>query len=384
MRTLRLGEVLAGLLILVVGDVTHAQSGSAQTKLSSTGPCSPVISQTTGNVTVICAGVGADALRALNAVLAQKDDELSLKVAEANSWADKYHVLEAKLAQTDSSGEVGQGAKAKLEKGDLAGAAAEVERLEAEVRRREEDLRETRRLTRASIRIMSEQMVQSGVKPGGVFHADLRWQKPIIRVCFLDGAKPLRAYVASTALEWTLYGAVDFDFGPITDPRHCSAGDPSDVRVSFERAGFWAFLGTNNQTAGHGEPTANLQLARIPIDDAISGRYNGEVLHVFGHVLGFDHVLANPGSVCVEEIDFAKAYVFFASPPNYWTRARVDAEFKPRPDGEIITGAFDAKSVMNYALPAQIFKSGAASPCFVPAPQQLSLGDRLAVAAYYP
>ncbi len=369
---------------LAAAGTGHAQSGGAPTTLTSSGACSPIINQTTGNVTVICAGVGADALQALNAVLARKDDEISAKVAEANAWAEKYRALEAKLAETDSTGQVGQTAKAKLEKGDLAGAEAEVERLVAEVRRRDEDLRETRRLTRASIKIMAKQMVQNGFQPGGVFHADLRWSKPTLTVCFLDGAKPLRAYVASTALEWTLYGAVDFDFGPITDPRPCGVSDASDVRVSFEQMGFWAFLGTNSHNAEVGQPTANLELARYPIADAISGRFNGEVLHVFGHVLGFDHVMASPGSVCAEEIDYPKAYAFFGAPPNFWSKATVDANLRPPPNTKITAGAFDAKSVMNYALPAQIFKSGAASPCFVPAPQQLSLGDRLAVAADYP
>jgi hypothetical protein len=57
---------------------------------TTTGWCSPIITNVTGNVTVNCIGVDPRALKRLNAELNRTSKELSGKIDEANEWAERY------------------------------------------------------------------------------------------------------------------------------------------------------------------------------------------------------------------------------------------------------------------------------------------------------
>ena len=96
---------------------------------STTGWCSPVIANVTGNVTVNCIGVDPRALNRLNAQLAKKDQQLTAKIAEANEWVDRYHELEAQLKAAGSNRELSRQAEEYVHQGDFEKAKEILDRL---------------------------------------------------------------------------------------------------------------------------------------------------------------------------------------------------------------------------------------------------------------
>jgi hypothetical protein len=225
-------------------------------------------------------------------------------------------------------------------------------------------------------------MVAAGIHGGGVFHLTKRWRKMPITACFMDGDRVQRSYVARIAQEWTLYGNVDFEFGSLGNPTVCAAGSHSDVRVSFRQAGFWAFVGTDALSGAEDQPTVNLEFRNLADESVVNGQFQGEILHEFGHVLGFDHALRNPGGHCREEIDMARLYAFGESVGL--PKAQVDDIFWSNVEpGGLHSGVFDNQSIMNYSLPPAVFKAGISSPCYSPAVQTLSIRDKIAVGENY-
>ena len=86
---------------------------------STSGWCSPVIANVTGNVTVNCIGVDPRALNRLNAQLAKKNQQLSATIAEANQWVDRYHELENQLKQSGVNPELSKQAQEYIHQGDF-------------------------------------------------------------------------------------------------------------------------------------------------------------------------------------------------------------------------------------------------------------------------
>jgi len=86
---------------------------------TTTGWCSPIISNVTGNVTVNCNGVDPRALKRLNAQLAEKRQELAAKMDEADDWAERYHELEARLTEPGPDSALFRQAKEYLHEGEF-------------------------------------------------------------------------------------------------------------------------------------------------------------------------------------------------------------------------------------------------------------------------
>ena len=84
-----------------------------------TGWCSPVIANVTGNVTVTCIGVDPRALKRLNALLVKKNEQLTEKIDEADQWATRYHELENRLSDAGDKVELSRQAAEYLHQGDL-------------------------------------------------------------------------------------------------------------------------------------------------------------------------------------------------------------------------------------------------------------------------
>lgn len=84
-----------------------------------------------------------------------------------------------------------------------------------------------------------------GIKSSGVLNLENVWPaNHAIRMCFMNGPQDLRSRVAGIARQWTLYGAIDFDFGNLSDPRMCTGADRnSEVRITFEADGNWSHSG---------------------------------------------------------------------------------------------------------------------------------------------
>ena len=118
----------------------HGQQGRPLVSQSSMGVCSPNISKTNGNVTIVFSGsacaVDPDRLRGLEEFLKQfpkvttrlqelldkKDVELASKIQEAEEWAAKYRALKRRLEEQESGDDLSRQAGELLANGDPAGA----------------------------------------------------------------------------------------------------------------------------------------------------------------------------------------------------------------------------------------------------------------------
>jgi hypothetical protein len=233
-----------------------------------------------------------------------------------------------------------------------------------------------------------QQIGEAGIPSGGWFVPSKKWQKQDIVMCFLDGGRKLRAYVASVARQWTLYGEINFDFGSWDDPRTClSAGTPHDVAITFaENLGNWSYLGTDSTSVPPDKPTLGLaSVAHATEENIRSGKFNREILHEFGHALGFDHTWKAPlnsqGSSCDQEIDWDHVYTELGK--LGWTRDTIDANLRSASRAAGAIGAFDRNSVINFEFPPSFFVHGRESPCYLTPLNQLSLRDKLAVFTIY-
>jgi tetratricopeptide (TPR) repeat protein len=83
------------------------------------GPCSPAIANTNGNVTINCDGIDPRALKRLNELLDQKDKQLDEKIREAEQWREKYLELERRLSDTTGDPQLSAEAKEYLHEGEL-------------------------------------------------------------------------------------------------------------------------------------------------------------------------------------------------------------------------------------------------------------------------
>lgn len=232
--------------------------------------------------------------------------------------------------------------------------------------------------SRAVIQATLNQVGEAGILSGGLFHLDKKWSKGTVDMCFYNGSRELRSHVARVARQWTLYGNIDFNFGDVSDPRMCIASeDTSDVRITFAMDGNWSYLGTDHAHAAPGRPTLSLHTLRdVPKPMLDTGTHDREILHEFGHVLGFDHPFKAATAKCDAEFDWAYINKYFGGDWFKHNLESVDAT-------PTVVGAFDKWSVMNYDLPDKFFIRGRDSRCFMEPLKELSLRDKLAMVAAY-
>jgi hypothetical protein len=200
------------------------------------------------------------------------------------------------------------------------------------------------------------------------------WQngKTII-VCFIGGNDEIHRKFAAIANEWASGNSLHFDFGSPTS-RSCSGSDSEDIRVAFQNgAGSWSWIGIESHN--HSGASMNLDLASYSSDEEL----RADVLHEFGHAIGFWHEQQHPDAPC----DYNKTLVekdYRMNDADY----KVNMDKVSRDSREFIFSLYDKKSVMHYSLPAKYFTSGQNSLCYIPTNSTLSPGDLNAVRAAYP
>jgi hypothetical protein len=165
------------------------------------------------------------------------------------------------------------------------------------------------------------------------------------------------------------------------EPRSCENADKTNLKISFTERGNWAYIGTDGRIVD--TPVVSLEsVGRETDDDIARGLNQSEILHEFGHVLGFVHAWLFPD--CENELNWPVIYSELGATYN-WTKAVIDQNLRPSNAGTTVSrGIFDKNSVMGYALPPSFFKKGKESSCFMEQPGELSLQDKLAVFSAYP
>jgi hypothetical protein len=268
-------------------------------------------------------------------------------------------------------------------------------KIEAQSRDLARLLREVKRVTRSGVLATASKLWPPGSK---------------LRVCFLGGTPKVRRKIARVASEWTRYGNITFDFGQAdadSDCRVCNARDASQVRVGFEGPAVWSRVGTDSLSASPDQPTINF--GGFDTHPPPDSDFRFEVLHEFGHVLGFLHTHQIPGGGCgLRPFEDDPGYVVTTGPDGApgpdaagrrpglftiasrlygWDRFFVETSLAPvatAGDPHILWFMHDPDSVMHYKFPAAFFKDGAKSPCYGRERSELSRGDKISMAVLYP
>lgn len=241
-----------------------------------------------------------------------------------------------------------------------------------------------------------------------------------LRVAFLGGTTELHRDIAETTKQITDAANIALDFGENASGqfRRWSESDTSytaEIRVSFDRGGFFSLVGTDStdrtigsrfDAVGGWPHQRSLNLGGF--EQQRPAAWQGTVRHEFLHALAFHHEHQNLNGSCQQDFrweddpgyvptqdargvfvnDAANRrpgiYTFLAGAPNRWSRAKVDHNLRPATGQGLVSSAFDAESVMLYRF-APLFYKSSPSPC---APSgdgiNLSAGDRSGLLKLYP
>lgn len=258
---------------------------------------------------------------------------------------------------------------------DLSGNQAEFKEMPPEARKKIEEVKELRQRLNERVRAGD-----SGLE--AVLQKALRWDKPVLTVCFRDGLEASWKRIASVANEWTVGTSIRFDFGTATMPRVCSASVPSDIRVSLTGKGNWSYVGKHAMNIPVDKATLNL--SGVNHGNALTEYDRFLILHEFGHALGFEHEHQSPEGGCSGEFDWVAVSAILG-----WTAEEVKQNMtrfdEPARKSGLITSAFDMHSVMLYALPAKAFLDVTTAKCYVAKVNStLSPLDRAGIRYLYP
>ena len=232
---------------------------------------------------------------------------------------------------------------------------------------------------------MFQKMLERGRLVGS---PGLTWDdRSVLTVAFKGGSDELYQLIEQTANEWTASGGrLSFSFKDDAGHYRLWTTDDTvpaaDIRIGFDKAGYWSLLGTLSTRADANEETMNYEKFPEKLKKFFGGQNADEwrisyvhtvVLHEFGHALGLSHEHYNPQ--CQNDLDIPGAVKYLMGPPNNWSEqmarfsmdAKYFAEKMTEAAGEAFalfnSAAIDQKSVMLYVLPIKYFKSGDKSVC---------------------
>jgi hypothetical protein len=329
-------------------------------------------------------GVTRTAIETFLRLLGERQVPIEDLDARLRELAARYLRFSQVLAAVGSSDPGIQSLRVALERGDVDGVAGAIRGLEERLAAEAGQAAAERVAARAAIRTFADQVRRRGIRAGGVLVADKRWPTgDTVRFCFVDGKDKQRRRVVEVAREWSLYANLNFDFGLLDHPRDCSTQEAENemLRITLVGEGSWAYIGTSASGAPRGEPQVSIPF-RGWEHEADSPELSRIILHEFGHVLGFEHAFTNPKAHCADQVDWDRA--------AEWARrlgfnvGALQNLFPTRDAGSVVAGDVDPESVMTYALPSEIFRTGANPDCVHTPGPGLSLGDKLAAFEAYP
>lgn len=242
-----------------------------------------------------------------------------------------------------------------------------------------------------------------------------------VRVAFLGGSSDLRRQIADATHQITSAANIELDFGPRAAAgrfRSWSEADQqyaAEIRVSFDRAGYWSLVGTDSTDDNIGHPSHDVggspwqrSLNFGGFDMKKPTNWEGVVRHEFLHALAFHHSHQNMRGPCESEFrwddddgyeptkdndgrfvpDNARRrpgiYTYLAGFPNFWNRSKVDRNLRAATRDDVTAGPFDPESIMLYRFDRFFYKTQP-SPC-APTGDGLSLsqGDVRGLRLLYP
>ncbi len=249
-----------------------------------------------------------------------------------------------------------------------------------------------------------------------------RWRPgSTVRVAFLDGNSALHRDIADATAQITDACHLNLDFGldaGTEEYRRWSTADTeysAEIRVSFDRGGFWSLVGTDSTDATISDPTQgigggpgqrSLNLGGFTTDRPDD--WQGTVRHEFLHALAFHHAHQNMRGPCENEFRWEDdagyvptrddrgvfvpdpagrrpgIYTYLGGPPNRWSRRKVDHNLRTVESPDVIAGPFDSASVMLYMFPSFFYKSTPSACAPTGNGVDLSQGDIRGLKLLYP
>ena len=204
------------------------------------------------------------------------------------------------------------------------------------------------------------------------------------KVWFINGKNYPKhvALVKEVVQEWEKYAKVSFTF-----PSDWDEESPPEVRVYFSNNGYWSYIGRDvlEVIQGDNKPdnpklTMNLRPDYLK-EEGAEADFRGTILHEFGHTLGFIHEHQRLDANI--SYDLPKLYEYYES-EFQWNITKVDEQvflLEEDKGQDFAVNAFDTKSIMMYAVPAQVLKAGSTP---IPRNNVLSDGDKEWAARIYP
>ncbi len=220
----------------------------------------------------------------------------------------------------------------------------------------------------------------------GLYEKLKRWRPgTTLQVCFFAGKPLLRSRIANAAREWTKHGNLKLEFGPSNAPYDCDSTRRYQIRIDFRYQGVWSMQGKGSvQLAAQAGPSMNFRGYHVAPPP--EPEFSRQVLHEFGHALGFHHEHQNYEGDCESEFDWPELEKRLAFDPG-WSPDQVRANIRRlNDDGRYqAVGGFDLASIMVYPLGAWAFRRGESSPCYVDEPNYvLSDQDEETMRSAYP
>jgi hypothetical protein len=150
------------------------------------------------------------------------------------------------------------------------------------------------------------------------------------------------------------------------------------IRVSFNQAGYWSYIGTDALYVQSNMPTLNL--SGMGSDTPWTESQKGVARHEDCHALACLHEHQHPDVVCKW-----KPYDEIAQLLR-WTIAEVKSNFDQiKASSSIVVTPYDQKSIMHYQLSEEFFTDGAQDACYIASQNtQLDVGDKDILSKLYP
>jgi hypothetical protein len=209
-----------------------------------------------------------------------------------------------------------------------------------------------------------------------VLNADTLW--PVgsrIKVWLLDGDPVAHRLVQSTAVKWSQYGNISFEFYT----KRPKQG--SHIRVSF--TGYDGSMIGVQPLSDDTEPTMRLPSVVHP---KVSLDYKKRIiLHEFGHLLGFEHEFRHPhwpfGQSWLKQQMIRCQELLAESHESTASQRRCQQVNQPLSPEQALWLPFDDTSIMNYPVDAQWLDN---RDFPIPLTLTLSQWDKLAMGLVYP